>query len=538
MTRFFFFFFFFLFFFFCRFCTKRLQRLRKSLKFTYGKKKFTFHDLTPGLVKNERFLLLPLVNAERCWASHLDLAREQEQQKDTNGRIHFHALKRIKKASKWARQLAALCDVRADERTRLEATAYAAWMGGLLHREKLAWREATDSFFVAQTVFGKLAQVGDAEHRAVAQSRAENIEPLVAYCAYRLGGAADRSTMDKALLEKLDAYLAASAHEQAKQQTVSWEGHEIEIPTVASASVTRARFEILEANAAETSVADPMGLVRACGACEKLMGSLADVAAVCAKHAETNWGRQLAAWTRAEQTKASTRRNLLLVRLAAVRVALDGTGPAPADETAFSRGMPGEQDREAFVEASQEYVGKGKVTCVSVARILDSLAAQAMPQEDAKEEDRKTAAAVVLRFRGLRALYLARHQAFGKAWKEALALANHAVALLEESGELAPLPETKRDAQGARREVRIMKSLQEQERLQCLPRRCLLLLFLLLIRSVPRRLLESLLCLILLVRKRPSFPLLKDASRRKDSSHRFGKNNKKRKSIENKHAFF
>jgi hypothetical protein len=76
---------------------------------------------------------------------------------------------------------------------------------GLYAREKLQWREATDAFFVAQTVFAKLAQVGDAEQRAVAQTRAENIEPLVAYCAYRLGGAADRSTMDKALLGKLDA---------------------------------------------------------------------------------------------------------------------------------------------------------------------------------------------------------------------------------------------------------------------------------------------------------------------------------------------
>ena len=209
-----------------------------------------------------------------------------------------HALKRLKKASKWAHQLVHLCEVfggdekksarlcaqqfkifkiRADERTRIEANAYASWMKvfrkqklfvkkkksnqitsnqiksnthffpfpkGLLAREQSEWREATDAFFLAQTVFAKLAQVGDADQRSVAQGRADNIAPLVAYTAYRLGNTADRATMDKALLGKLDAYMAASAQEQAKQQTVSWEGRDIEIPSVASAVVTRARFEV------------------------------------------------------------------------------------------------------------------------------------------------------------------------------------------------------------------------------------------------------------------------------------------------------
>jgi hypothetical protein len=58
---------------------------------------------------------------------------------------------------------------------------------GLFAREKGNWREATDSFFLAQTVFAKLAEVGDADQRGVAQSRAESIAPLVAYTAYRLG---------------------------------------------------------------------------------------------------------------------------------------------------------------------------------------------------------------------------------------------------------------------------------------------------------------------------------------------------------------
>lgn len=103
--------FFFIFFFLSRFCTDRLQRLRKSLRFQYGKKKFTYHELTPEVVKNERFLFLALMNAERCWASHLDLMRQAQQDGEENLRARQHALRRLKKAAKWAAQLVQLCEV-------------------------------------------------------------------------------------------------------------------------------------------------------------------------------------------------------------------------------------------------------------------------------------------------------------------------------------------------------------------------------------------------------------------------------------------
>jgi hypothetical protein len=197
-----------------------------------------------------------------------------------------------------------------------------------------------------------------------------------------------------------------------------------------------------------------MGLVRACAAYEKLMGSLADVLELCNKHKDTNWSRIASGWTQFQADEARTTRNLLLVRVAAVRAYVDG-GPAPADEPALGRAQTTEETA-TFVSASKDMVGSGPISCVTVASILDNLASQAMPSEEAQESERRAAAALVLRYRGLRALYLARQQAHVKVWAEALALGGHAANLLEESGELGQA-EAKKEGAAARRELRIWK---------------------------------------------------------------------------------
>lgn len=260
--------------------------------------------------------------------------------------------------------------------------------------------------------------------------------------------------MDKGLLSKLDSFMQSSAQAQAKQQSISWEGQEADIPDVAAPTVTRARFEQLEAAAALAAVNDPMGLVRACGAYEKLMGSLADVLDVCGKHKDTNWSRVVSSWTEFQSSVARTARNMLLVRVAAVRAYADG-GPIPVDEPALGRAQTSEETT-LFVSASKDMVGSGPISCITVASILDNLASQAMPSEEAQESERRAAAALVLRYRGLRALYLARQQAHAKVWPEALALGGHAANLLEESGELGQA-DAKKEGAAARRELRIWK---------------------------------------------------------------------------------
>ena len=274
----------------------------------------------------------------------------------------------------------------------------------------------------------------------------------------------DTSTMDKELSGKLDAYVQASAQAQAQQQSIAWEGQEVDIPESAAAAVSRARFEALEAASLENGVTDPFSLVRACAAYDKLMGSLESVADYSSRHRDSVWGKALHGWSRSELSTAKSKRNGLLVRMAALRVGVDGEGPWPQDEPAAGHRLSDEEARD-FVRASQEYVGAGRVSLVSVARILDYMATQAMPQDDEKEQHRRHSAAAVLRYRGLRALFLARHQAHNKAFAEALALTKHAFALLEQSAAMVeandgpdhPSQVSKREAQMVKREIRLLR---------------------------------------------------------------------------------
>lgn len=106
------------------YCSRRLHRLRRSVNFKHGKKRYQKKDLTAEAVTDERFLHIPLVNAERSWSFAMQLKDEMV---DAPRKKH-HMVQKMSKAAKHAYELQKLCAERADEHTQLEAEAYAAYM--------------------------------------------------------------------------------------------------------------------------------------------------------------------------------------------------------------------------------------------------------------------------------------------------------------------------------------------------------------------------------------------------------------------------
>ncbi|CAN1297763.1 Signal recognition particle subunit SRP68 [Linum perenne] len=103
-----------------RYCTARLRRLYKSLKFTHGRGKYTRRSITEATVTEIRFLHLLLYTAERAW-SH---AMEKRQLSDgPNARQRIYLIGRLRKAVKWANQFSRLCAAKGDSKTSLEAEA-------------------------------------------------------------------------------------------------------------------------------------------------------------------------------------------------------------------------------------------------------------------------------------------------------------------------------------------------------------------------------------------------------------------------------
>lgn len=70
-----------------KYCSRRLSRLRNKLKHKNGRHRFVAKPLPNDFV-DERYLHLPLVEAERSYARHLEMQHIQSTPPNPNGLIH------------------------------------------------------------------------------------------------------------------------------------------------------------------------------------------------------------------------------------------------------------------------------------------------------------------------------------------------------------------------------------------------------------------------------------------------------------------
>ncbi|XP_071731799.1 uncharacterized protein [Rutidosis leptorrhynchoides] len=243
-----------------RYCTARLRRLYKSLKFTHGRAKYTKRSITVSTVTEVRFLHLVLYTAERAW-SH---AMEKRQLPDgPNARQRSYLIGRLRKAVKWATLFAELCAVKGDSRTSLEAEAYASYMkGNLLFEQDQNWDVALKSFKSARVVYEELGKYGDLDNQVLCRERVEELEPSIRYCLHKIGesnlqaselvhiGEIEGPALDL-FKAKLEAVMAEARSQQAASMTeFQWLGHRFPI------SNAKTRVSILKAQELEKELND------------------------------------------------------------------------------------------------------------------------------------------------------------------------------------------------------------------------------------------------------------------------------------------
>lgn len=245
-----------------RYCTARLRRLYKSLKFTHGRGKYTKKPITVSTVTEVRFLHLVLYTAERAW-SH---AMEKRQLPDgPNARQRSYLIGRLRKAVKWATLFAELCAVKGDSRTSLEAEAYASYMkGNLLFEQDQNWDIALKNFRSARVVYEELGKYGDLDNQVLCRERVEELEPSIRYCLHKIGdsdlqaselvhiGETEGPALDL-FKAKLEAVMAEARSQQAASMTeFHWLGHRFPI------SNAKTRVSILKAQELEKELYDRM----------------------------------------------------------------------------------------------------------------------------------------------------------------------------------------------------------------------------------------------------------------------------------------
>ncbi|KAK6927840.1 Signal recognition particle subunit SRP68 [Dillenia turbinata] len=221
-----------------RYCTARLRRLYKSLKFTHGRGKYTRRAINESTVTEARFLHLVLYTAERAW-SH---AMEKRQLPDgPNARQRIYLIGRLRKAVKWATLFSQLCASKGDSRTSLEAEAYASYMKGtLLFEQDKNWEAALMNFKSARAVYEQLGKYGDLENQVLCRERVEELEPSIRYCLHKIGesnlpasellqiGEMEGPALDL-FKAKLEAVMAEARTQQAASMTeFNWLAQELE----------------------------------------------------------------------------------------------------------------------------------------------------------------------------------------------------------------------------------------------------------------------------------------------------------------------
>ncbi|KAF6169655.1 hypothetical protein GIB67_004047 [Kingdonia uniflora] len=241
-----------------RYCTARLRRLYKSLKFTHGRGRYTRRAISESLVTEVRYLHVVLYMAERAW-SH---AMEKRQLPDgPNARQRIYLIGRLRKAVKWAALFSQLCGIKGDSRTSLEAEAYSSYMEGtLLFELDKNWNTALKNFRSASAVYEELGKYGNLENQVLCRERVEELEPSIRYCLHKVGESEipaaellDIGKMEAPALDLFKAKLVAVMDEARTQQAASmtefhWLGHRFPI------SNAKTRVSILKAQELEKEV--------------------------------------------------------------------------------------------------------------------------------------------------------------------------------------------------------------------------------------------------------------------------------------------
>lgn len=182
-------------------------------------------------LKDDKFLYLPLIQAERAWGYAMQLKLES----NTEPRKKFHLISRLRKAVMHALHLEYVCQSPlCDARTKLEAQAYSAWMQGVLHFELQEWKLASEKLLLTQTIYEKLSSALNEEEQTLYKQKVEELKPNLRYCAYNIGDSSAQEDLLKMRSQggktELDALIAQTREKQASSLLeVTWRGRTVPV---------------------------------------------------------------------------------------------------------------------------------------------------------------------------------------------------------------------------------------------------------------------------------------------------------------------
>eukprot|EP00828_Plagiopyla_frontata_P047580 TRINITY_DN8839_c0_g1_i15.p1 TRINITY_DN8839_c0_g1~~TRINITY_DN8839_c0_g1_i15.p1 ORF type:complete len:375 (+),score=68.00 TRINITY_DN8839_c0_g1_i15:167-1291(+) len=178
--------------------------MRKSMKFTYTKgRQFIKKDIQVDKNDNPKMVQVLLFNAERLWAYAMDLKQKltNDTQMKENRRLKFHIRRKLAKAIKWAKILAQITQKQAEQKSALEAEAYAEYLTGLYNFEIEHWDNSLVNSAKALEIYKELIKISDTLDQIVFKEKIEQLEQQIRYCNHKLQKGIKEFTVEQILKE-------------------------------------------------------------------------------------------------------------------------------------------------------------------------------------------------------------------------------------------------------------------------------------------------------------------------------------------------
>jgi len=169
-----------------KFCGTKINKLRKILKITQGKRKFNKIEITAEMVNDSRFLLILLLNCERKWATGMAIKQQLTSIGQDIKPLRYNIKKKFKKAAEAAKQVLDIAKVKCDTQTVLEAEAYYNYLMAnyLLFLRK--FQEAVDIFKVAAKIYENFSAIKDSIEAITYRERINAIKSSIRLCVYNI----------------------------------------------------------------------------------------------------------------------------------------------------------------------------------------------------------------------------------------------------------------------------------------------------------------------------------------------------------------
>ncbi|KAJ8037657.1 Signal recognition particle subunit SRP68 [Holothuria leucospilota] len=408
------------------YCTRRLQRIRKSLKFVQrNRNKFAKKVVTDEVLTDVKFLYIPLVSAEGAWSYAMQLKQEANSER----RKGFHVITRLKKALKHAEELEALCESdKCDARSKLESQAYHLWIKGSLYFETEEWENCMDAFKSASNIYEKLASAVTEDQRVLYLERVNDIVPNLRYCAFQFG---DESAIQDLrelrgkggeMSTNIDFLLQQTREKQAKTLSeVYWRGRTMPVTN------ERVRTFLLSNKESEQELAAATDNEAKISIYENSLMECKDALQTLRDELKTDPN-----WKRGQQTGEDVSSNQYLhTYLTYIRLTRTIERNILLVESLKER-LPG-----SLAETKLEQ-GQKKTKPQDLIRMYDTIIQSLgeIPQLPGVEDDedlQQEVTAKTYKFKAYRCFYLAQSYSQAKKWKEAAALFERAMHHVERS---------------------------------------------------------------------------------------------------------